>query len=90
MTKENAIAIVRNQIEDGQVIVYATIGQGGAGLGEEKLNDDFINELEASEFNGIAEPCDDIKSSEKLEPDCVVVEFGNNGLRTQIMTDVIK
>jgi hypothetical protein len=91
MTKQEAIEIVKNQINDGQAIVFATIGQGGAGLGEEELNDtDFISDLENSEFVGEVEPCDDIKSSELFEENLKVIEFINNGLSIQVMTDVAK
>jgi hypothetical protein len=85
-TRENVIDFIRSESVNGNSIAYATIGQGGAGL--EVSSYDFSDDLEDMDFDGIVEPCDDIKGWAEYDENMYsVYQFSDDsGLKYQIVT----
>lgn len=80
LTKEEVIDFLKGEIECGNQIITATIGQGGAGLdiSETDITDDLIY----MQFNGLAETiCDDIADCEEADGSAVYefTEISNEG-----------
>lgn len=91
LTAEAVIKYLRGELTDGNSIVTASHGQGGAGLdiSDGEAAESIIEELESMEFIGeVAEPCSDL--DDYLEPGCKVYEFEElsgegNPLKTQVI-----
>lgn len=87
LTKEEVLSFLQSELECGNSIITATIGQGGAGL--DISNTDITGDLKDMQFNGLADLiCDDIVDCEETQ-DCTVYEFEtlsdkNNPLRIQV------
>ena len=87
MTKEQVISFVKNELECGNSILAASLGNGGAG--EDMVNNiDFVEELEALEFAGEVEPADDIAQSKHYEPEWRTYQFnGDKGFYLQLQAE---
>ena len=74
MTKEQVINFVKSELECGNSILVATLGNGGAG---EHLvcNPIFPNLLKCLEFVGMVEPSADIADSEYYDPSWHTYQF---------------
>ena len=84
MTKKQVIDFVKSELECGNSVVAATLGNGGAGIGLVS-NPNFPNFLEHLEFEGLVEPCDDIIASPCYDPYWPTYQFnGANGFFIQI------
>lgn len=85
-TKKQVIDFVRSESENGNSVVYATIGNGGAGL--EISSMDISSDLEDMDFDGKVEPCDDIKGWIEYDENMYsVYQFSDdNGLKYQVVT----
>lgn len=84
MTKQEVINFVKSEIECGNSILTATLGNGGAG---ESLvnNNSIIDILESFEFVGEVEPSDDIAESTHYDASWHTYQFnGANGFYIQI------
>lgn len=78
MTKEQVIDFVKSELECGNSILVATLGNGGAG---EHLvcNPCFPNLLKCLQFAGMVEPSADIAESENYDPAWHTYQF-NEGM----------
>ena len=84
MTKKQVIDFVRRELECGDCVLAATLGNGGAGIGLVS-NPNFPNYLERLEFVGPVEPIDDILASPCYDPSMHTYQFdGANGFFVQI------
>jgi len=85
-TKNQVIDFIKSESDNGNAIVYATIGNGGAGLTISSY--DFTEDLEYMDFDGKVEPCDDILSWREYDAQFYsVYQFSDNGgLKIQIVT----
>ena len=87
-TKEQIIAFIATELENGNAVVIATLGNGGSGL--TLLQGDyteFIEELNTYSFDGKVEGCPDITESEYIEEVNEIYQFsGNDGYKVQILT----
>lgn len=84
MTKKQVIDFVRSELECGNSVLAATLGNGGAGIGLVS-NPNFPNFLEHLEFAGLVEPVDDIIASPCYDPYWPTFQFnGANGFFIQI------
>ena len=84
MTKEQVISFVKSELECGNSILVATLGNGGAG-GILISNPAFPAFLESLEFVGPVEPSDDIIASPCYDPSCHTYQFnGTSGFFVQI------
>ena len=88
-TKNEVIEFIRSESENGNAIVYATIGQGGAGLTISSY--DFTYDLYDMDFDGKVRPdkvCDDILSWREFDAQHFsVYQFSDdNGLKYQVVT----
>lgn len=84
MTKEQVINFVKGELNSGNSILIATLGNGGAG--EDMVrNIDFAEFLESLDFAGEVEPADDIAHSKCYDPGWRTYQFnGGNGFYVQI------
>ena len=84
MTKKQVINFVKSELECGNSILVATLGNGGAG--EDMVrNIDFAEFLESLDFAGEVEPADDIAHSKCYDPEWRTYQFnGGNGFCLQI------
>jgi hypothetical protein len=87
-TKEQVIEFVATELNNGNSVVMATLGNGGSGL--TLLRGDcteFIEELNIYSFDGKAEGCPDITESEYIEEANEIYQFsGDDGYKVQILT----
>ncbi len=85
-TKKEVIEFIRSESENGNSVVYATIGNGGAGLTISSM--DISSDLEDMDFDGKVEPCDDILSWREYDAQFYsTYQFSDdNGLKYQIVT----
>ena len=84
MTKEQVSNFVKSELECGNSILVATLGNGGAGIGLVS-NPNFPHFLTRLEFAGRVEPCDDILASPCYDPYWPTYQFnGANGFFVQI------
>ena len=87
-TKEQVIDFVATELENGNTIVIATLGNGGSGL--TLLQGDcakFIKEINTYSFDGIVKGCPDITESEYMEEGSEIYQFSGNGdYKVQILT----
>lgn len=87
-TKEQVLEFIATELENGNVVVVATLGNGGSGL--TLLQGDcfeFIEELNTYSFDGKVEGCVDIAESEYMEGASEIYQFsGNDGYKVQILT----
>ena len=84
MTKEQIINFVKSELECGNSILVATLGNGGAGDG--LISDaGFPEYLESLEFVGMVEPSADIAESANYDTTWRTYQFnGTNGFYVQI------
>ena len=84
MTKKQVINFVKSELECGNSILVATMGNGG--VGEGLANDAvFAAYLESLEFAGVVKPCADIAESACYDPAWPTYQFnGANGFFIQI------
>ena len=84
MTKEQVISFVKSELECGDSVLTATLGNGGAG-GILISNPAFPAYLESLEYVGPVEPIDDIIASPCYDPSMHTYQFnGTNGFYIQI------
>ena len=84
MTKKQVIDFVRSELECGDSVLTATLGNGGAG-GILINNPAFPAYLESLEFMGPVKPIDDIIASPCYDPSMRTYQFnGANGFHIQI------
>ena len=84
MTKEQVIYFVQSELECGNSVLAATMGNGGAGIGLVS-NPNFPNYLERLEFAGPVRPSSDIIESPYYDPAWATYQFnGANGFFVQI------
>ena len=84
MNKKQVIDFVTSELECGNSILSATLGNGGAGV-ILVSNPEFPRYLRSLEFMGDVEPCDDIIASPSYDPSMHTYQFdGANGLFVQI------
>lgn len=87
-TKEQVIEFVATELNNGNSVVMATLGNGGSGL--TLLQGDcaeFIEELKTYSFDGKMKGCLDIVESEYVEATSEIYQFsGNDGYKVQILT----
>ena len=84
MTRKQVIDFVRTELECGNSVLAATLGNGGAG-GILVSDPSFPAYLESLEFMGEVEPIDDIISSPCYDPSMHTYQFdGANGFFVQI------
>ena len=87
MTKEQIINFVKSELECGNSILVATLGNGGAG-GILVSDPAFAAFLESLEYVGQVEPIDDIISSPCYDPSMHTYQFdGANGFFVQIQAE---
>ena len=87
MTKEQVISFVKSKLECGNVILIATMGNGGSGEGLIGANG-FPRYLESLDFVGEVNPADDIAQSKHYKPEWRTYQFnGNNGFFLQIQAE---
>ena len=87
MTKEQVISFVKNELECGNSILVASLGNGGAG---ENLVSDagFPEYLESLEFVGMVEPSADIVESANYDSTWHTYQFnGDNGFYIQLQAE---
>ena len=60
MAEEQVLSILKDQYNNGNAIISASIGNGGSGL-DISINN-ITEDLENMVFDGPVEPCDDLKS----------------------------
>lgn len=87
MTKKQVIDFVKKELESGNSILFATLGNGGAGEG---LVSDagFAEYLESLEYAGMVEPSADIIESPYYDPAWPTYQFnGDNGYYIQLQAD---
>ncbi len=87
MTKEQVISFVKNELECGNSILVATLGNGGAG--EDIVNNiDFAEFLKSLSFVGEVEPVDDIARSKHYDREWHTYQFnGDNGFYIQLQAE---
>lgn len=78
MTKKQVIAFVRSELECGNCILAASLGNGGAGAGL-VCSIGFTEYLESLDFAGEVDPCDDITSSIFYDPASRTYQFNGDG-----------
>ena len=84
MTKNQVVDFVRTELECGNSVLAATLGNGGAG-GILVSDPAFAAYLESLEYVGPVEPIDDIISSPCYDPSMHTYQFdGANGFFVQI------
>lgn len=88
-TRIEVLDFIKDQSNYGNSIVYATIGQGGCGLGISSY--DISDDIEGMDFDGLVRPCsvcDDIKGSKEYDEQFnAVYQFSDDsGLKYQIVT----
>ena len=84
MTKQQVIDFVMSELECGNCILSASMGNGGAG-GILVSNPGFPAYLESLEYVGPVDPCDDILASPCYDPSWPTYQFnGANGFFVQI------
>ena len=84
MKKKQVIDFVKSELECGNSILSASVGNGGAG-GILVSNTGFAAFLESLEFMGEVEPCEDILASPCYDPYWPTYQFnGANGFFVQI------
>ena len=84
MTKEQIINFVKGELECGNSVLAATLGNGGAG-GILVSDPAFPSYLETLEYVGPIEPIDDIIASPCYDPSMRTYQFnGANGFFVQI------
>ena len=84
MTKKQVIDFVRTELECGNSVLAATLGNGGAG-GILVSDPSFPAYLESLEYVGPVEPIDDIIASPCYDPSWPTYQFnGDNGFFVQI------
>ena len=84
MTREQVIDFVRSELECGNSVLAATMGNGGAGIGLVN-NPNFPHFLAHLEFAGPVEPSADIIGSAYYDPAWPTYQFnGANGFFVQI------
>ena len=87
MTKKQVIDFVKSELECGNSILVATLGNGGAG-GILVSNPEFPRFLESLEFAGLIEPSADIIESPYYDPTCHTYQFnGDNGFYIQLQAE---
>lgn len=91
-TKEEIISFAKSELENGNTLIIASLGNGGSGLSlmatqdANKINS-FVNELSGYLFDGAVQPCDDITSNASYDAGCEVYQFSEkNGYKIQVMT----
>ena len=86
--KEQVIEFVATELNNGNSVVMATLGNGGSGL--TLLQGDcaeFIEELKTYSFDEKVKGCPDIIESEYVEATSEIYQFsGNDGYKVQILT----
>lgn len=90
-TKNEVIEFAKSELSSNNLLVIATLGNGGSGLDlTQNQNEDFINnfisELEGYSFDGLVDACEDIEESEYYNEDCEVYQFSDNDYKLQIAT----
>ena len=84
MTKNQVVDFVRTELECGNSVLAATLGNGGAG-GILISDPSFPSYLEGLEYVGPVEPIDDIIASPCYDPSWPTYQFnGANGFFVQI------
>lgn len=84
MTKKQVIDFVKCELECGNSVLTATLGNGGAG-GILVSDPSFPDYLESLEYVGRVEPIDDIIASPCYDPYWPTYQFnGANGFFVQI------
>lgn len=87
MTKKQVISFVKSELECGNSILIATMGNGGAG--ENMVKDiDFAEYLESLNFAGMVEPSADIAESANYDTTWHTYQFnGGNGFCLQLQAE---
>ena len=87
MTKEQIINFVKGELECGNSILVATLGNGGAG--EDIVNNiDFAEFLKSLDFVGEVEPSADIVESANYDSTWRTYQFnGENGFVLQLQAE---
>ena len=87
-TKEQIFEFITTELKNNNIVIIATLGNGGCGL--TLLQGDyieFIEELKTYSFDGIVEGCPDIIESEYVEATSKIYQFsGKDGYKVQILT----
>lgn len=87
MTRDQVISFVKGELECGNSILVATLGNGGAG-GILVSNPEFPRFLESLEFSGLIKPSADIIESPYYDPAWPTYQFnGDNGFYIQLQAD---
>ena len=84
MTKKQVINFVKRELECGNSILVATLGNGGAG--ESLVSDaSFLGYLDSLKFVGMVNPSADIVESANYDPAWHTYQFnGENGYYIQL------
>lgn len=91
MEANEAIELIKSELQNNNTLVIATLGNGGAGLDlmqnqDEDFINSFISELDGYSFDGLVDACDDIRESEYYNEDCEVYQFSdNNNHKLQVL-----
>jgi hypothetical protein len=83
MTEEQVLNFLKDLCLQGNSIVSASIGNGGVGLDISPL--DITDYLKNMYFDGLVEPCDDLKDWNGYNSDCMAYQWGDNGFRIQVL-----
>lgn len=91
MEANEVIELIKLELQNNNMLVIATLGNGGAGLDlmqnqDEDFINSFISELDGYSFDGLVDACDDIRESEYYNEDCEVYQFSDNdGHKLQVL-----
>lgn len=91
-TKEEIISFAKSELENGNTLIIASLGNGGSGLSLMATQDEyeinsFVNELISYSFDGAVSPCDEIASHASYDADCKVYQFSEgDGYTLQVVT----
>lgn len=89
MKRKEVLKYMRSQMVQGNDIIMATLGNGGAGL---TFADRFgtwnlLKELDDYTYDGIVEPAAYIRDYKYYNEDCVVVQFAEGDYYIQILIE---
>ena len=86
-TKKQVIDFIKGELEQGNSIISASLGNGGSGLEVSML--DITEDLKNMDFDGIAKPCEeasDLKDLGFIAADSEVYQFSDEkGLKIQVI-----
>ena len=90
-TKKEVLEFAKGELLNNNLLVLATLGNGGSGLNliqnqNENFIGSFISELEGLLFDGLVNACNDIKESNYYNENYEVYQFSdNNNYKIQIV-----